>query len=95
MESMISCDSDSLQGFLKSLPIRFGVGSIGRISLLQKLGILCIICLTREPMARVHLAAGKYQCKIAPYLTRARALFFAYNIDNKSYYSAKHNHKLD
>ena len=47
-------------------------------------------------MARVHLAAGKYQCKkIAPYLTRTRALLFAFDVDNKSYYSAKHKYKLD
>lgn len=38
MESMISCDSDSLQGFLKSLPIRFGVGSIGADFFIAKAG---------------------------------------------------------
>ena len=33
--------------------------------------------------------------KVAPYFTRAGALLFACAINNKSYYSAKHNHKLD
>ena len=48
-------------------------------------------------MARVQLAAGKIVLlqKIAPYFTRARALFFTCKIDNKSYYDAKHNHKLN
>ena len=30
---------------------------------LKNPGTWHIICLTREPMARVHLAAGKFQCK--------------------------------
>lgn len=48
-------------------------------------------------MARTHLAAGKIVCykKVALYLTRTRALLFALYVDNKSYYSAKHNYKLD
>lgn len=33
--------------------------------------------------------------KVAPYLTRARALLFAYKKHNKSYDSAKHNYKLE
>ena len=33
--------------------------------------------------------------KVAPYFTRARALLFALSVNNKSYYSAKHNYKLD
>ena len=41
-------------------------------------------------------AAGKIGfTRVAPYLTRTRALFFALYVDNKSYYSAKHNYKLD
>ncbi len=47
-------------------------------------------------MAREHLAAGKLSVqKVAPYFTRARALLFACNVNNKSYYSAKHNYKLN
>ena len=56
-----------------------------------------IIYLTREPKARVHLAADKlvYYKKVAPYFTRARALLFASDVNNKSYNGAKHNHKLN
>ena len=35
----------------------------------------------------------KHQLKIAPYFTRARALFFVHDIDNKSYNSTKHNYE--
>ena len=31
--------------------------------------------------------------KIAPYFTRAGALFFTHDINNESYHSAKHDHK--
>ncbi len=37
----------------------------------------------------------KHQLKIAPYFTRAGALFFMHNIDNKSYNCTKHNHKCE
>lgn len=47
-------------------------------------------------MAREHLAAGKYDStKVAPYLTRTRALLFAFDVNNKSNHSAKHNYKCE
>ena len=33
--------------------------------------------------------------KAAPFFTRAGALLFAFNVDNKSYYCAKHNYKCE
>jgi len=73
----------------------FGVGSAGRFFKLTNHSIWNIICLTGEPLASVHLAAGNLGQKIAPYFTRAGALFFACCVNNNSYNSAKHNYKLD
>ena len=43
--------------------------------------ILTIIYLTREPLASAHLAAGKiFNYGIAPYFTRAGALFLCFII---------------
>lgn len=65
-------------------------------SVLPYSGSSGIIYPTREPIARWSLAAGnKLIQKVAPYLTRTRALFFALYVSNKSYYCAKHNHKLN
>ena len=33
--------------------------------------------------------------KVAPYITRAGELLFAFYVDNKSYYCAKHNYKCE
>ena len=57
--------------------------------------ILTIIYLTREPLASAHLAAGKiFNYGIAPYFTRAGALFFVpKNCYNKGYNSTKHDDK--
>ena len=57
--------------------------------------ILTIIYLTREPLASAHLAAGKiFNYGIAPYFTRAGALFFVlYYRYDKGNYSTKHNDK--
>ena len=59
------------------------------------LSIFDIIYLTREPLVSAHLTAGKICTKkIAPYLTRTRALFFMLkNCYNKGYNSTKHDDK--
>ena len=67
---------------------RTTVQSIGEKMLIVISGECVIIYLTREPKARVHLAAGNCGKKVAPYLTRTRALLFTLYVDNKSYYSA-------
>ncbi len=65
-------------------------------NLVLKISRYChIIYLTREPLVSVHLTAGSRAQKVAPYFTRAGALLFACNVDNKSYNSAKHNYKLE
>ena len=51
-----------------------------------------IICLTREPLTSERLAAGNSISKIAPYFTRAGALFF---VSYKRYNGTKHNHKRE
>ena len=33
--------------------------------------------------------------EVAPYLTRTRALLFAFDVDNKSYNGAKHNYECE
>ena len=62
---------------------------------LTHIEILTIIYLTREPLASAHLAAGKiFNYGIAPYFTRAGALFFVlYYCYDKGNYSTKHDNK--
>ena len=64
----------------------FAAGSVNDWYLTH-IEILTIIYLTREPLASAHLAAGKiFNYGIAPYFTRAGALFFVlYYCDHPSY----------
>ena len=64
---------------------------------LTDLCILVIICLTREPKASEHLAAGRVIAKNKRLtLPEQGRLFFAfYKSYNKSYNSTKHNYKRE
>lgn len=46
-------------------------------------------------MARKHLAVGKFSAKSSALLYQSGGLLFAFNVNNKSYYSAKHNYKCE
>ena len=73
---------------------RTTVQSIGEKMLIVISGECVIIYLTREPKARVHLAAGKTGSKNSALLYQSEGAIFAYKINNEGYHSAKHNYKL-
>ena len=52
--------------------------------------------LSKRAESWMRPAAGKIGfTRVAPYLTRTRALFFACHVNCKSYNGTKHNYKLD
>ena len=71
------------------------VAARGRFSHYWHFCIFCYNILNKRTVGqRTPDRRHKLKQKIAPYLTRTRALFFVCKISNEGYYSTKHNYKL-